>query len=98
MQILIARCIGKLKLVEKGDVGSKDPVSYTHLPEVLHKEITAKNSATKRYRRLLKTTMGETQENNIQQTSEQDLWQEEAATVSYTHLDVYKRQRLNRTS
>ena len=26
MQILIARCIGKLKLVEKGDVGSKDLV------------------------------------------------------------------------
>ena len=26
LQILIARCIGKLKLVEKGDVGSKDLV------------------------------------------------------------------------
>ena len=37
LQILIARCIGKLKLVEKGDVGSKDlvyqAVSYVSGPK-----------------------------------------------------------------
>lgn len=40
------------------------------LPEVLRQEMPATKSATNRYRRLLKTTMGETKENNIQQTSE----------------------------
>ena len=51
------------------------------LPEVLRQEIPATKSATNQYRRLLKTTMGETKENNIQQTSEQNLWQEEAAMM-----------------
>ena len=60
------------------------------LPEVLLQEIPATKSATNRYRRLLKTTMGETKENNIQQTSEQDLWQEEAAM-----MHIFSRNRKN---
>ena len=60
------------------------------LPEVLRQEIPATKSATNRYRRLLKATMGETKENNIQQTSEQDLWQEEAAM-----MHIFSRNRKN---
>ena len=60
------------------------------LPEVLRQEIPATKSATNQYRRLLKTTMGETKENNIQQTSEQNLWQEEAAM-----MHIFSRNRKN---